>query len=1170
MTRMRRITTFLILGFLFVPNLTFAVVTTCSKDGYTIATINGVFTDKARAEENMTVLMNTYGLSHNNQEINYQYFLNATHLAGFGDGLKAFKQKVEDGVPSDDYDLIEMVKEASEKVTTQKLLLVGHSQGNFYANSFYDYVTGKDTPPQSSPLKRGGWEDRRNVPKESIGVYSVATPSDHVSGDGKYLTSKTDKVIAGLVGSLPFFRIMPPNTDIELKEGDDSFGHSFSDIYLKYKGAEIIEGIEWSLDRLKADDDLDSRLRGNDRGEGGGQAPCIEPPKLTIAHKAVGAMFAVADPVANAGKETLVYSVGVAYQGSVFVVKVGVQTAGAVAALGNFVAETSVAATVWTYKTGVAAAKATGNVIADVTGAAYSAVKSLVSGTGGNNLGLSNTASVALATGVQKGQTGEGGEKGGIKGVGETGQSDPQNLRQILGERAANSSEVSGGVSESEALESLAKTLALAEAQVAEIKRAIDSQSQKTDSGSSAKSGTSAESGKSESDDTPKIIFIGPAPSPGGAGFGGGEKPKELASSGDSSILTPVAESSSLSAPTLTVAQCDYSLATDGCLLATTTVHFAWTSIADADYYEINKNGTVATTTDTTVDVVASDFSDYVLSVSAINTATTSSTASKTVSVATIPIAINEIAWMGTVASTNDEWLELKNNTARTIDLSQWALTAADDTPYIALVGTMAPNEYRVLERRADTITANAVVDTYGNGAAQWALGNGGEEIVLSYASTTLDRTPVISGDTWAAGSNSATSRKSMERYGPKESGADASNWGTNRGFVKNGTDADGNAIDGTPGERNSVSYLINKGQTITDDLTLTALDGYFVSTSTTVSASGTLSIEPGVTIKFMQPDSGNAELKVLGELHVLGTSEDAVVFEAFSGEQVGRIRFVGGVGATSTIEFARLENIRGVTVTDSAKVEISDTQFIENYYGLDIDGASTVIVENLSFASTTKEAIASYENSVVTIASSTIANTLDADAIGIYDGTNLTISSSTIDRVYDGDGVGVYDSTLHIASSTIRDIEDGDGVGIYDSNVTITGSIVQNILDGGGIIAFDSTVSISSSTIENISGGGDAVGLYDSNSTITNTTVQNGEDNGIVIDGGTATISGGTVSGFTDGAGISVDEPEEPVAISVTEVSDNAVGIISDAAASVSIAPSVSVHDNDENIAVE
>ncbi|MDO8451792.1 MAG: hypothetical protein Q7S76_02890, partial [bacterium] len=183
---MRRISIFLIFGFLFSPTFSFAggIIGSCSKDGYTIATINGVFTDERGAQANVLALQKKVGFSWNNQDISYQYFLNPSHLAGFGDALKAFKQKVEDGVAADDYDLIEMVKEASTKVTTQKLLLVAHSQGNFYANSFYDKVTGKD----------GG------VPVKSIGMYSVATPSNHVSGGGRYLTSGSDKVISGVVG----------------------------------------------------------------------------------------------------------------------------------------------------------------------------------------------------------------------------------------------------------------------------------------------------------------------------------------------------------------------------------------------------------------------------------------------------------------------------------------------------------------------------------------------------------------------------------------------------------------------------------------------------------------------------------------------------------------------------------------------------------------------------------------------------------------------------------------------------------------------------------------------------------------------------------------------------------------------------------------------------------
>ena len=67
-------------------------------------------------------------------------------------------------------------------------------------------------------------------------------------------------------------------------------------------------------------------------------------------------------------------------------------------------------------------------------------------------------------------------------------------------------------------------------------------------------------------------------------------------------------------------------------------------------------------------------------------------------------VVLSEIAWAGTSAPTfaarpgfapeasSDEWLELRNTTARTIDLTGWTLTAADGTPTIALSGRMPPS----------------------------------------------------------------------------------------------------------------------------------------------------------------------------------------------------------------------------------------------------------------------------------------------------------------------------------------------------------------------------------------------------------------------------------------------------------------------------------------------
>ncbi len=321
------------------PNFSLAdfVPGQCSADGYTIATINGILTNKTDAEGNKNALQRTFGVSINNQNINYQYFLNPSHLAGLGDVTMSVYQKYFDEGTVKDYDLVEMIKSASEKVTTQKLLLVPHSQGNFYANSFYDVVAGQT----------GG------IPKGSIGVYGVATPAGRVAGGGGWLTSDTDKVIAGIVARTPFKKIMTPNIHIELQVGDDPLGHNFSDVYLKYLRGKIVTDIKSALNKLSSNDIQDK------------QKLCIQPPKLTLTHKIKGSVLALADPVARTGVSvavgavTNVYQGGVTvYQGGIAAVKIGAQVVSAVAAAGNFAAEKTLDITAWVYNAGTAVIKA--------------------------------------------------------------------------------------------------------------------------------------------------------------------------------------------------------------------------------------------------------------------------------------------------------------------------------------------------------------------------------------------------------------------------------------------------------------------------------------------------------------------------------------------------------------------------------------------------------------------------------------------------------------------------------------------------------------------------------------------------------------------------------------------------------------------------------------------
>jgi len=269
-----KVVAILVIGLFFFPAyIVRADDKICLSHGFTVLTINGIFTDEANAKKNKDDLSHLLPEFYNKESINIKYLLNPSHLGGIGDIIKAIEQKIFDNETVDDYDLIEMIRDASEKVGTQKLLLVAHSQGNFYANGLYDTVV----------------EKTKEVPSESIGIYGVANPASRVAGGGKYLTSDTDRVIAGVVAHTPFRAIMPPNTHIELKDGDSILGHDFSQIYLKYRGAQIVSDIEAALDTLKTNTARDETK------------PCIAAPAPTVAHKIAGAFFAIADPAAGAG-----------------------------------------------------------------------------------------------------------------------------------------------------------------------------------------------------------------------------------------------------------------------------------------------------------------------------------------------------------------------------------------------------------------------------------------------------------------------------------------------------------------------------------------------------------------------------------------------------------------------------------------------------------------------------------------------------------------------------------------------------------------------------------------------------------------------------------------------------------------------------------------------------
>lgn len=135
-------------------------------------------------------------------------------------------------------------------------------------------------------------------------------------------------------------------------------------------------------------------------------------------------------------------------------------------------------------------------------------------------------------------------------------------------------------------------------------------------------------------------------------------------------------------------------------------------------------------------------------------------------------VIINEIAWMGTTESANNEWMELLNVGEGIVDLSGWTLASADGTPLISLSGSIDVGGFYLLERTNDDSVPDAIADNIYTGS----LGNSGEYLQLKDATGNIKDEIDCTGG-WCAGDNET--KQTMQRKDPLSSGNDVTNWQT-------------------------------------------------------------------------------------------------------------------------------------------------------------------------------------------------------------------------------------------------------------------------------------------------------------------------------------------------------------------------------------------------------
>ncbi len=159
-----------------------------------------------------------------------------------------------------------------------------------------------------------------------------------------------------------------------------------------------------------------------------------------------------------------------------------------------------------------------------------------------------------------------------------------------------------------------------------------------------------------------------------------------------------------------------------------------------------------------------------------------------------LEVVINEISWIGTEVSYNDEWIELYNNTDQAINLDGWMLKASDGTPNITLAGILSAKGLFILERTNDDTLPKILADQIYTGA----LGNAGEDLkLLDNSGNLIDQ--VNSSNGWFSGNNET--KQTMERKNSQTSGNDSNNWQTSQN------------PGGTPKAANSEQETVNNKQ---------------------------------------------------------------------------------------------------------------------------------------------------------------------------------------------------------------------------------------------------------------------------------------------------------------------------------------------------------------------
>lgn len=750
---------------IFGPTGVFAL---CSPSGYTVIYVNGIFTSQEDANSDTNALQRGFAKYSNLENVTFLNGYNQSHFGGGGDLLQSTAQAFSKSISN--YDLNTVLRQIQPQVTTRKILLLGHSQGAFYTDEMYEYLI------------------RHGVPRESIAVYNVGTPESYVAGGGGYLTSTNDKVINEVRdlennGNLQVYlnsyyvhsesvvsSALRANVTLPKAPGwdaDSHGGHAFGQVYLENAADRIVHDVVGEMGTLKAPD------------TGNSSDGCFVSPEATVADNVQKAIFAVSDPVTHAaasvGTDVVSGTLALA-RGAFGALASGADALQKTLGLGGLNGTSQVSAAAFPVGEQLQAKSVppptspppapvpthTGTPPSPPVGPAVARpVLPPVSAT-------PPTASISPGFGGGGGGPATTQNQNNSSSQNQSATSVPLSIASPSdGAVIATTPVTFSGTTDAGAIvtgtfgASIASTTANASGDWS-LALALSEGLNQID--------VSAENGSGQSSATVS--------------------------------RTVTVDSIAPATTTVTIDACSASLLAGGCLIPATTVDVTWTAATDASYYGVAKNGIVeATTTALSLSVTLVSGATTTIAVVSYDAAGNAATSTPVdVAAITQPLLINEVGWAGSgstdVGSSIDhssQWIEIKNNSPFTLDLSHLELTRSGG-PSIPLSGTLpfSPNGSFLLVGPSVTATHVLALSFTPPLATTTA-----EQISLIWnTSTTIDSTPpagVCNG--WCAGSYLSTigtnvgghsdlqTPRSMERTPGASDGTLPGSWRQNDGY---------------------------------------------------------------------------------------------------------------------------------------------------------------------------------------------------------------------------------------------------------------------------------------------------------------------------------------------------------------------------------------------------